>query len=114
MTSEKFIQDITEEIVNQGLNDYKNMFGSTTQSPDKYWQLALKTYNQLPEKEKEVFIGFVRLIMVNTVSHFLGILDGTSYLNKERDRLILLDKSSKEKLNDFLQDIFLEMEQARE
>ena len=114
MTPEKFVQDITEEIVNQDLLDYKKMLNSTIESPDKYWQAALNIYIHLPAGEKEYFLGFIRLIMVNTVSHFLGILDGTSFLNEDRDRIILTDKLTNERLNNFLQDIFLEMEERHD
>jgi hypothetical protein len=41
----------------------------------------------------------------------IHIIDGSSYLNDTRDEVILADKSSKEKLNNFLQNIFLELEE---
>lgn len=111
MSPEKFVKDIREQIIDRGILNYKKTFESTDKSPDETWQFILSLYHSLSLNEREDLLNFIRLVMVNSTSHFLGIVDGASYLNENRDEVNLTDKSSGEKLNNFLQDIFLELEE---
>lgn len=51
------------------------------------------------------------MIQVNTVSHLLGILDGSTYLNENRESFVLTTEQDDELINGSLQDIFLELEE---
>jgi hypothetical protein len=111
MTSEKFVSDIRQQIIINGMEFYRRDFNTITESKDEAWQVALDIYHQLPNDKKDKFLGFIRLVISNSVSHFLGIIDGASFLNENRDEVILLDKETNQKLNDDLQDLFLEKEE---
>ncbi|WP_167375336.1 hypothetical protein [Chryseobacterium oleae] len=51
----------------------------------------------------------MRIVEINTLSHVLGILDGSTYVDEINDEFILTTESSNEKINEDLQALFLEL-----
>lgn len=68
---------IYNTVVKNGVNIYKRMYEHLTgASRYEYWNDIKRFYDTLTEKEKIVFFKIVELILIDTVSHVFGILDG--------------------------------------
>jgi hypothetical protein len=67
-----FIKAIHEVVVEEGLESYKEILQTTTTASDDIWNTILPIYKSLSEKEKTVFLAFIRLVEVDTISNLLG------------------------------------------
>lgn len=106
----EFVAAIHKIVIKNGNNDYREILNGQ-KSQDLLWRDVGLLYNGLSTEKKKLFMEFIRLIQVNTVSHLFGILDGSSYLNEKRESFILQASSTQVVLNGDLQDLFLEMEE---
>jgi hypothetical protein len=107
----KFVTDIRSRVVQNDNIRYENLLESEKEINDSQWKEIVSIYRRLSKDEKNKFIDFLRLIQVNTVSHVFGILDGSTYLNEERETFQLISNSDQAVINGDLQDLFLEMEE---
>ena len=105
---EIFIRSLYKTIVQGGKNEYKELFDNTNveEATDKYWISALQLYENLTEENKEKLMEVIELVMIDTISSILGIIDGSSTLSE-------CNAEPKLYLNDIdtdgeLQDLFLE------
>ena len=105
---EIFIRSLYRTIVKEGKSEYKGLFENTKveDATDKYWISALQLYDNLTEENREKLMGVIELVMIDTISSMLGIIDGSSTLSE-------CDAEPKLYLNDAdtdgeLQDLFLE------
>ncbi|MEN8321350.1 hypothetical protein [Acinetobacter junii] len=107
MNSQEFAEKINEYVVDENLILYKKLFFNTKieDVKDPYWLKAQSLFDSLPEENKEVFFEIIHQIMVDTISTFLGVLDGTSDLGEADDEFNL--KNGDEVLDGCLQDEFL-------
>lgn len=110
MRSLKLVQLLRKTVIEENLATYQNLLSTTKEAHDPVWKGILPIYNNLNEDQKEAFIKFLRIVEVNTLSHVLGILDGTSSYAEINENLILISDQNDEKINGDLQDIFLELE----
>ena len=106
--NEIFIKSLYKTIVQEGKNEYKILLDNTRvgDATDKYWISALQLYDNLTEENREKLIEVIELVMIDTISNMLGIIDGSSTLSG-------CDAEPKLYLNDAdtdgeLQDLFLE------
>ena len=83
--NEKFVEKIYKTIVEDGVDEYKNLLDNTAlkNATDKYWINALELYEKLSSEEKEKILKFAEFIMIDTISSVFGILDGSSTLAEE-------------------------------
>ncbi|WP_425449869.1 hypothetical protein [Dethiothermospora halolimnae] len=105
---EIFIRSLYKTIVQEGKNEYKELLDNTNieDVTDKYWISALQLYGNLTEDKKEELMGVIELVMIDTISSMLGIIDGSSTLNGcDTEPKLYLDNID---TDNELQDLFLE------
>ena len=108
MTEEYFISQIWENIVKENFNSYDDILEETNRETvtDDYWKNVLSLYDSLDEEQKSIIKGIIKQTFVDSLSNFLGLLDGKYYLEEQEEDFELF--YNKEKLNGFLSDGFLE------
>jgi len=85
MMNEKFVENIYNTIVKDGIGEYENLLENTSDedATDEYWKSVLELYKKLSSEEKEKMLKFAELIMIDTISNVFGVLDGSSTLAEE-------------------------------
>jgi hypothetical protein len=111
MEAKEFVTAIRKRVIESDHTVYQDLLKNTTIAKDPIWKEILPIYKGMTKEQQKSFLLFFRMIQVNTVSHILGILDGSSYLNENQEDFVLTTKNSDNIINGFLQDIFLEMEE---
>lgn len=106
--NEIFIKSLYKTIVQEGKGEYKSLLDNTRvgDATDKYWISALQLYDNLTEENREKLMVVIELVIIDTISSMLGIIDGSSTLSE-------CNAEPKLYLNDIdtdgeLQDLFLE------
>lgn len=81
--NEEFIKRIYSTVVLDGLEAYKEQFNNTiiTDKSTDYAVQLLQIYSLLSKKQKEVFLNFIQVVIIDTISTMFGIFDGSSTLN---------------------------------
>lgn len=113
MTPQEFVSCIRREVLEQNLALYRQHLErpvSTTTGPDTHWPQMAKLYQSLTEEQRRLFLEGVRQVMVDTLSNALGILDGSTLLEKHRDYFHLTYGDDPQEINGELQDLFLSPE----
>lgn len=112
MTPEHFVAAIRDSILERNLAEYKKLLGSPdSEVEDEYWRKTCRLYKSLDATRKGDLVSVMRQVMVDTVSSMLGILDGTTYFQRDSKGFTLKYGSDAEKLNGDLQDFFLAAEE---
>lgn len=113
MNAESFAKQIRKSIIEDNLAIYRDLFASTSPdgASDPYWKRSLALYGNLTEEEKAVLFEIIRQVMSDTVSNFMGVLDGVSTLEGADDELVLSTREGGEEISGNLQDLFLELEE---
>lgn len=111
MKSIELVTKLREQVIENDNRIYQNLLDTTTNAKDPIWQGILPIYKGLSNNQQVAFLQFLRMIQVNTLSHVLGILDGSSYITENGESFILKTEGKDEMINGYLQDIFLEMEE---
>jgi hypothetical protein len=111
MNNVKFIEALRQRAIENDNQFYQNLLDSTDEAKDPVWNKILYIYRNCSTEQKKSIVDFIRLIQVNTMSHILGVLDGSTYLSEDRELFILKAEKSDEMINGDLQDIFLGMEE---
>ena len=108
MTPETFVEGIIEDTVNSDWNIYVDLFNKTDMKDvtDEYWKRAIVFYNKIDVKDRDVFFSILKQVNIDAISSMLGLLDGVFRLKNQDEAFEL--KYSGIKLNECLQDIFLE------
>ncbi len=111
MTPEEFVSCIRREVLEANLATYKrDLETSLSNSRKSHWAKTAKFYNSLTEEQRNQFIEAVQQIMLDTLSNVLGVLDGSTLLEKHRDYFHLTYGQTPTELNGDLQDILLSPE----
>jgi len=95
MDANEFVIGIKQSVIDRVFVYYETTLESSPSATDPVWKGILPLYKVLANEEKAVFLQLVRLVQVNTVSHMLGILDGSSYLNDKPESSFLQLKQKK-------------------
>lgn len=113
MEQQNLIKNLYKYIIKENKEIYKSIFENTTMNDikDEYWLKGLKLYKNLSKEEKEVLLNIITQVEVDTVSNFLGILDGTVLLEGENTEFELKTVKSNKKINGDLQELFLEFDE---
>jgi hypothetical protein len=111
METIEFITKLKERVIENENKVYQNLLNTTTEARDPLWQGILPIYGNMTKDQQASFLKFLRMIQVNTLSHILGILDGSTYLNENNEDFILKTEQNEHIINGDLQDIFLAMEE---
>lgn len=77
-----FGKEVYDSVIRWGIDHYKKEYEaeSLLASKEKFWQVCEEFYKKMNQEEKVVFYDILELTMIDTVSHVLGILDGSSSL----------------------------------
>lgn len=110
MEALEFVKKLKERIIENDNKTYQNLLDTTIEAKDPIWQGILPVYKNMNKDQQLAFLKFLRMIQVNTLSHILGVLDGTSTLTESQENFILKTEEKDELINGDLQDIFLEIE----
>ena len=76
----------------------------------KGWPQIAQLYRSLTEEQRRQFMEGIRQVIVDTLSNMLGILDGSTLLEKHRDDFHLTYGDDPQEINGDLQDLFLSTE----
>ncbi len=109
MNPEKLVEIFNRDVIEENLSLYENLLETTTQATDPVWKGIIPMYIDFSKEEKEVFLKFLKIVEINTLSHVLGILDGSTFAEGINDEFLLTTENSSKKLNEDLQSLFLEL-----
>ncbi|MBE4947488.1 transposase [Chryseobacterium culicis] len=109
MNAEEFVKILNRDVIKGNLELYQNLLENTNEATDPVWKGILPMYINFSREEKEVFLKFLKIVEINTLSHVLGILDGTTHADDIEEDFILITENKNEKINEDLQDLFLEL-----
>ncbi|STO08031.1 hypothetical protein [Exiguobacterium aurantiacum] len=104
--TDQFVKALYETVVQEGLHTYKEMYEEelSASEVDLYSQ-AIHMYQQMNAEQQRLMMHMIEVVMVDTVSHVFGVLDGTSPLtDSEMEATVLLDGTDTEME---LQDTFI-------
>ncbi|WDH76523.1 transposase [Exiguobacterium marinum] len=110
----EFVKAIYETVIKEGLAESKEIYTTSeiTSDMDGYWKQALGLYQGSDSEGQETLLKIIEQTMIETVSHMLGIIDGSSTLNDSELELSLsLDSQDTE---NELQDTFLDFIEENE
>lgn len=111
METIEFVTKLKGQVIDGDNKIYQNLLNETNEATDPIWQNMLLIYKKMTKDQQLAFVQFLRLIQVNTLSHVLGILDGSTYLAESIEDFVLKTAGGDHQINGSLQDIFLEMEE---
>lgn len=109
MKAEELVKILNRDVIRGNLELYQNLLENTNEATDPVWKGILPMYINFSREEKEVFLKFLKIVEINTLSHVLGILDGTTHVDDIEEDFILITENKNEKINEGLQDLFLEL-----
>jgi len=113
MTPQDFVECIRREILEANLELYCQTLERSLSEPkisDELWRGTGDLYRSLDTDHRRQMIGTIRQVMVATLSNVLGVLDGSSLLERHRDYFHLTYGTAPTELNGELQDPFLSTE----
>jgi len=109
MKPEELVKILKRDVIEENIDLYQNLLDTTNEATDPIWKGILPIYINLSKNERIIFLKFLRIVEINTLSHVLGIFDGTTYAEGIDDEFIINIEGKREKLNGDLQNIFLEL-----
>lgn len=102
---EKFMHGIYEDIVEDGLLVYKNMYESIqiTEKTINYWKDAKKLFDSLGYEEKKVFFNILEQTMIDATARTFYLLDSGMKFDGEDFEcdVIINGKSADHDLKDY-------------
>lgn len=105
---EKLVDSIYKSVVEENLELYDEILNTPlSEVTDEYWKNVIMLYNKSDKADRKVIKKIFRQVIVDTVSTFLGILDGGSTLSDfEHEIKLTIDDNE---IEESLQDMFLEL-----
>lgn len=78
-----FGEKVYNSVIRWGIEHYKKECGTKLETDCKERCLHFddEFYKKMTKEEKENFYCFLELVMINTASHILGLIDGSTSLN---------------------------------
>lgn len=91
--TEQFAKAVYATVVQDGLHGYKEMYEETVGSSDTdLYSQAIRMYQQMDAEQQKLMMHLIEVVMVDTVSHVFGLIDGSSTLNdSDIEATLLLD-----------------------
>ncbi|WP_029595372.1 MULTISPECIES: hypothetical protein [Exiguobacterium] len=104
--TEEFVKDVYATVVQDALSGYKDMYEEEVSLSDiDLYSQAIHMYQQMDPEQQRLMMHIVEVVMVDTVSHVFGVIDGSSPLNdSDIEAKLLLDDIDTE---GYLQDLFI-------
>ncbi|CAI3117463.1 hypothetical protein MWMV8_MWMV8_03079 [Acinetobacter calcoaceticus] len=100
MKPEDFINKLKNSVLDEAMEFYIETF-NTKDIPDniiQYWKDALHLFKKLEKKEQKILFSIIQQTIIDTTNTILGIIDGSTSLDKEQGNFCLkyTDKNDKE------------------
>lgn len=91
--TEQFVKAVYETVVQEGLHTYREMYEEEVSSSDTdLYSQAIHMYQQMDAEQQKLMMHLMEVVMVDTVSHVFGVIDGSSPLNdSDMEATVLLD-----------------------
>lgn len=109
MKPQELVKILNRDVIKGNLKLYESLLETTNEATDPVWKGILPVYIDFSKEEKENFLKFLKIVEINTLSHVLGILDGTTHADGIDTDFILTTEQNNDKINENLQDLFLEL-----
>ncbi|KAB2865044.1 MAG: transposase, partial [Exiguobacterium chiriqhucha] len=78
---EQFVKDVYVTVVQDALSDYKDMYEEEVSISDTdLYSQAIHMYQQMNSEQQKLMMHLIEVVMVDTVSHVFGVIDGSSPL----------------------------------
>lgn len=90
---EQFVKEVYATVVQDALSDYKDMYEQEVSISDtELYSQAIHMYQQMDAEQQKLMMHIIEVVMVDTVSHVFGVIDGSSPLNdSDMEATLLLD-----------------------
>ena len=90
---EQFVKAVYATVVQDALSDYKDMYEEEVSVSDtELYSQAIHMYQQMDPEQQKLMMHIIEVVMVDTVSHIFGVIDGSSPLNdSDMEATLLLD-----------------------
>lgn len=91
--TEQFVKAVYETVVQEGLHTYKEMYEEEVSPSDTdLYSHAIHMYQQMNPEQQKLMMHIIEVVMVETVSHVFGLIDGSSGLiDSDIEATLLLD-----------------------
>lgn len=91
--TESFVKAVYETVVQDALSGYKEMYEEEVSASDtNLYSHAIHMYQQMDAEQQKLMIHLIEVVMVDTVSHVFGVIDGSSPLiDSDMGATVLLD-----------------------
>lgn len=90
---EQFVKAVYATVVQEGLHAYKEMYEEEVSPSDtNLYSQAIHMYQQMDTERQKLMMHLMEVVMVDTVSHVFGVIDGSSPLiDSDMEATVLLD-----------------------
>ncbi len=90
---EQFVKDVYATVVQDALSGYKDMYVEEVSLSDTdLYSHAIHMYQQMNPEQQKLMMHIIEVVMVDTVSHVFGLIDGSSGLiDSDIEATLLLD-----------------------
>lgn len=100
MKPEDFINKLKDSVLDESMKFYIETL-NTKDIPDntiQHWKDALNLFNKLEKKEQKILLSIIQQTIIDTTSTILGVIDGSTSLDKEQGNFCLkyIDENDKE------------------
>lgn len=91
--TEQFVKAVYATVVQEGLHAYKEMYEEEVSPSDtNLYSQAIHMYQQMDTERQKLMMHLMEVVMVDTVSHVFGVIDGSSPLiDSDMEATVLLD-----------------------
>lgn len=91
--TEQFVKAVYATVVQEGLHAYKEMYEEEVSPSDtNLYSQAIHMYQQMDTEQQKLMMHLMEVVMVDTVSHVFGVIDGSSPLiDSDMEATVLLD-----------------------
>nr|WP_106781349.1 hypothetical protein [Lysinibacillus timonensis] len=109
------VLDIKSDIYLEHVSSCEETLNNTSTSDNTdMLSEGVRFYQSLNENQKNLFFYLIKNSISDTISNVFGWLDGVYYLENQTENLELKFEKSGNKINGFLQDIWLALEEGED
>ncbi|WP_342512331.1 hypothetical protein MKY34_17150 [Sporosarcina sp. FSL K6-1522] len=103
---------IKNDIYLEHISSFEGILNTSTSDNADMLSESVRFYQSLNEEQKSLFFYLIQNSISDTISNVFGWLDGVYYLDNQTENVKLIFENSTSKLNGYLQDIWLAIEEG--
>jgi hypothetical protein len=110
MDKVELVYAIKQKMYDISLSSYRNTYEKEVVDKvkeDNEYIKSIKFFQSLTKEEKDCLFFLIETSIWDTISNFLGWLDGVYYFKEQTESCALKFEKDKKKLNGYLQDIWM-------